>query len=119
MLFGFVLISILAILRDLSIVPQVYVKLAALVFCVGGVVRMCWPWVTGQANTLSEGESLEFDPATNTFQDFSTTRHLLTPEQAIPIVDFPSHRYETNDLLEPASVTEDTTKLLPVTETDD
>ena len=35
-LFGLVLISILAILRDLDVVPQVFVKIAALIFCVGG-----------------------------------------------------------------------------------
>ena len=110
-LIGFVLVSIFAILRDLDLVPQVYTKVAAAVFCIGGVIRMCWPWVAGYADAPSEeGAGLIFDAATNTFQAPVTRK--LPPERGVPITSFPAKRYETADLADAPSVTENTTKLL-------
>ena len=111
MLFGLVLVSVLTILKDLNFIPQVYVKIAGVIFCLGGVIRMCWPWIAGYADQPLDGVGeLNFDVATNAFPDLTTKQ--LPPEQSIPIMNFPAPSYKTSDLTDPPSVTENTTKLL-------
>ena len=113
-LFGFVLISILAILRDLSIVPQVFVKIAALIFCVGGLVRMCYPFLFNEGlMTGSSTASLEYDAATHTLIDTKAQENSLSSAQSFPIASFKEQRsFVTAELPQPPSVTEHTTKLL-------
>lgn len=113
MLFGFVLITILAILRDLSIVPQVFVKIAALVFCVGGVVRMSYPFVFGKNVSKEANYALrEYDAAENNLTDKHTAGKSLPQAQYYPPVNFGAKNFDTAEMIQSPSVTENTTKLL-------
>ncbi|MDQ3749423.1 MAG: hypothetical protein M3367_10500 [Acidobacteriota bacterium] len=112
-LFGLVLISILAILRDLSVVPQVFVKIAALIFCVGGLVRMCYPLIYGKGLTgENNAASLPSDTATHTLTDTKPRDNSLPSARSVPIINFGERSLVTGELVPPPSVTEHTTKLL-------
>lgn len=112
-LFGLVLISVLAILRDMDIVPQVFVKIAALVFCVGGVVRMAYPFIYGAGvSDRKKDVSLEYEAATPTLAGANVTDNLLPQAQSSPFITFGTRSYDTAEILQPSSVTEHTTKLL-------
>lgn len=112
-LFGLVLISVLAILRDLSFVPQVFVKIAALIFCVGGLVRMCYPFIYG-GGVLHEKThaSLQYDAATNTLTGANVADNSLPQAQSNPFITFEARSFGTAEIVQPPSVTEHTTKLL-------
>jgi hypothetical protein len=113
-LFGLVLISILAILRDLNVVPQVFVKIAALIFCVGGVARMCYPFIYGEGLTGRKNvSSLESNTATHTLIDTNLKDNALpSAQESVPIINSSEHSLVTAELAQPPSVTEHTTKLL-------
>ena len=110
-LFGLVLISVLAILRDMDIVPQIFVKIAALVFCVGGAVRMAYPFLYGE-DVSPKKKDASNDAATHILASANVTNNLLPQAQSSPIITFGARNYDTAEILQPSSVTEHTTKLL-------
>lgn len=112
-LFGLVLITVLAILRDIIFVPQVLIKIAALVFCLGGIIRMCYPYIfnTG-ASPKTTGQPLPLEAAaTQKLSDNSAVRNAL-PEAEIypPMIELKS--FDTARVAQPISITEYTTKSL-------
>ncbi len=112
-LFGLVLISVLAILRDMDIVPQIFVKIAALVFCVGGAVRMAYPFLYGEGVSYKKKDvSLEYEAATQSLVGANAAGNLLPQAQGSPLIIFGARNYDTAEILQPSSVTENTTKLL-------
>ena len=112
MLFGFVLITILAILRDLGIVPQVFVKIAALVFCVGGVIRMGLPFIFNENKRQPKDDSPVSDATTQNLFEKTANDKSLPEAQYYPPINFGAKNYDTGEMFQPASVTENTTKLL-------
>jgi hypothetical protein len=113
MLFGFVLITVLAILRDMNIVPQVFVKIAALIFCVGGAIRMCFPYLfNGNTSQETKNVLLEYDAETNNLADKNSTDKLLPQAQYYPPINLRTRNFDTAEMVQPPGVTEHTTKLL-------
>ena len=111
-LFGFVLVALLAILRDLNLVPQVFVKIAALVFCVGGAIRMAYPYAFGKdVSSKTENTLLENDEGHRLEGNISTNK-LLPQAQFYPPINSVIENYDTAEILSPPSVTEDSTRLL-------
>lgn len=112
-LFGLVLISVLAILRDLEIVPQVFVKIAALVFCVGGAIRMCFPFIYGEGISQAKENAAFQNDAAHTLKGADITNDLLPPMRSNSFIAVGAQNFDTAELAQPPSiVTEPTTKLL-------
>ena len=114
-LLGVVLVPILGILSQLIHFKEEIVGLAAVLFLLGGIVRMVFALIFESGN-----------PADNTLEEnvYQTAQKLLNknpqanalpPQQSIPVDSYASPRAsnwrDTNDL-EPTSVTDSTTKLL-------
>lgn len=99
MLLGLAVITILAILRDFTFVPQVFIKIAALVFCVGGAIRMGYSYVFNE-NTAQKinNASLEFDAETNTLPDKSSNGKLLPQAHFHPPVNVGAKLFETAEM---------------------
>jgi hypothetical protein len=113
MVFGFVLVAALAILRDLGYVPQIVVKIATLVFCIGGVVRMGLPFIFGAGKADDEkAAAIETDPKANASVEGISTGKLLEEAEYRPPLDFGVPKYDTAKIAAVPSVTEDTTKSL-------
>lgn len=113
MVFGFALVMVLAILRDLNFVPQIFVKIATLVFCIGGVIRMSLPFIFGANTIRGEKEaSLQFDASTETLIDGDFSDNLLPEAQYQPPTDFRKKNYDTAKIIPSQSITENTTQSL-------
>ncbi len=113
MVFGFFLITILAILRDLIFLPEITIKLAALIFCVGGAMRMIYPYLTGGNSPRKKAK----DPAPSgeaakVITGKATTQRSLPEGQLFPAADLAAKKYKTAELVSRPSVTEDTTNRL-------
>lgn len=113
MLFGFVLVSVLAILRDMGFVPQVFIKIATLIFCVGGTVRMGFAFISG-IDMTGEKTSLQYSPAPNTLTGANVSSGSLPQAQIFPLISLPTRGFDTTELVEPPSVVDDTTKSLKI-----
>lgn len=113
-LFGLVLVAVLAMLSDANIVPRIFVNIAALVFCIGGAVRMAYPFLYNEgASHKKTDASLEDVAAAHTLAGATVTGNLLPqPQIGDPFVSFGARSYDTAEMLQPSSVTEHTTKLL-------
>jgi hypothetical protein len=115
-LLGVVLVPILLILSQILRFPEEVAGLAAVIFFLGGIVRMIFAIVFESGNpadkTLEENvyqtaqKILKKQPAANA----------LPPSQSIPVDNYAPPRAsnwrDTNDL-EPSSVTDKTTQFLP------
>lgn len=112
-LFGLVLVAFLAMLSEAGIVPRIFVNIAALVFCMGGVVRMAYPFLYGEGVSHEKKDtSLEFEEATQSLAGANVTGNSLPQAQSSPFITFGARNYDTAEILQPSSVTEPTTKLL-------
>ena len=114
-LFGIVIVSVLAVLAELFRFNDNIVALAAVIFLLGGFVRMVFALIFESGNpadkTLEENvyqtaqKILKKQPSANS----------LPPSHSIPVDNYAPPRAanwrDTNDL-EPRSVTDPTTKLL-------
>lgn len=111
--FGLVLTLILEILQDLNIIPKVFVKIAFFAFLVAGILRMCIPFLFSE-NILSDKKeaSLENDEAEKNPTNKNPTEKSLPEAEYRPPLDFEIRKFDTNELVTPASVTEHTTKHL-------
>ena len=114
-LFGVVIVPILGILSDILNFRDEVAGLAAVIFFLGGIVRMLFALIFESGN-----------PADKTIEEnvYQTAQKLLNknpkagalpPQQSIPVDAYAPPRQsnwrDTNDL-EPSSVTDSTTKLL-------
>lgn len=119
-LFGVLFVPILGVLSSLINFPEEIVGLAALLFFLGGILRMLFALIFESGNpkekTLEENvyqtaqKLLKKQPAPG-------TQNALPPQQSYPVDAYvaPPTRADwrdTSDLASPHSVTESTTKLL-------
>ena len=110
---GFVVILILAILRDFFAVPKSLFAISVLIFIIGGAIRMSFPSLFGKNNlTKSEDDLPEIDLETKKLSGKQIDNKTLPEAEYRPPVNFEPKNYDTNELTAPSSVTEDTTKSL-------
>lgn len=107
---GFILILVLAILRDFLTIPKSLFAVTVLIFIIGGAIRMVLPSLLG-GNNLTENKdaSLESDLETNKLPGGQIFDKSLPEAEYRPPLNFGATNYETNELAAPPSVTEDTT----------
>jgi len=112
-LFGLIVVMILAILREFLPVPKAVMLVALLIFMVGGMIRMVSPYIFG-ANDSAEGkdDSLEDDSNITKLSGEKFYAKSLPEAEFRPPVTFGKQNYDTNELISPPSVTEDTTRRL-------
>lgn len=113
-LLGILVVPILAILHDMFRFDDKLVALAAVIFFLGGIVRMIFA-------LFESGNPAEKTLEENVYQKAQTllgrkpAANALPPQQSIPVDSYAPPRAanwrDTNDL-EPASVTDRTTKFL-------
>ena len=110
---GFVVILILAILRDFFPVPKSLFAIAVLIFIIGGAIRMAMPSLFGNhISTDGTDDWREADLETNKLTGGKFPQKFLPEAEYRPPINFGAKIYDTNELLAPASVTEDTTRPL-------
>lgn len=114
-LLGVIMVPLLAILHELLRFPVELVALSAVIFFVGGIVRMVFALIFESGNP--QERTLE-DNVIQTAQKLlnkNPQAGALPPSQSIPVDAYAPPRAanwrDTNDL-EPSSVTDSTTKLL-------
>lgn len=112
MLVGSLLVvPIISILYPFLQFPNVFIPIAAVISLMGGLLRIIYAYM------FEEKEKVIFEqniPNTNVIRG-KTSQNALPPEQSIPITDYeppPGSWHTTNDLIQPPSVVEETTKFL-------
>ena len=112
MLVGCLLVvPVISILMPFLNFPVFVVPIAAVLSFMGGLLRMIYAWM------FEEKEEFAFEqdyPNQNIIGD-KTSNNALPPPQSIPVSDFvppPGSWQTTNNLVQPPSVTEHTTKIL-------
>ena len=110
---GFILILILAILRDFYTIPQSLFAVAVLIFIIGGAIRMALPSLAGgKSSTKNEDDWRESDLETNKLSGGQSFDKILPEAEYRPPINFGAANYDTNELVAPVSVTEATTRNL-------
>lgn len=114
-LFGIVVVSVLAVLSEIFRFNDGVVALAAVIFLLGGFIRMVFALIFESGNPAEKTlEENVYQTAQKLLKKQPTT-NALPPQQSIPVDDYAPPRAanwrDTNDL-EPSSVTDKTTKLL-------
>ncbi|MBA2647862.1 MAG: hypothetical protein H0U81_13775 [Pyrinomonadaceae bacterium] len=110
MLISLVLSIVLTLLHDLNLMPQIYVKIVAAIFVLAGLMRMFYPYIAG-GDIAREGKSISFQ-LSDAQVETGTLPYSLPASHSIPITDFSSRNVDTAEMVQPPSVTENTTKLL-------
>ncbi|MEK7724486.1 MAG: hypothetical protein AAB336_09080 [Acidobacteriota bacterium] len=110
MLVGSLLVvPIIAILYPFLQFPNVFIPIAAVISFMGGLLRIIYAWMFESSDELV----FEQERANSNLIGGKTTQNALPPQQSIPVTDYASPNWHTtNELVQPPSVTEDTTKLL-------
>lgn len=112
LLFGLVLVTVLAILRNFISVPQALVEIAILVFCLGGIIRMCYSYFFNTKSSLEPTHnSLPFTPTTQKLSE-NINAHETLPEADIYMPPVDLKKFDTAQLVQPSSISEYTTKSL-------
>ena len=111
---GILLVPILGIIHAALNATPYLVGITAIVCFVGGLVRMLYAGLfeEGASSTLGANFASQFMPNQIAAQQ---QQNALPPQQSIPVSDYvqPGRwRETTNELAEPGSVTDSTTKLL-------
>lgn len=106
MLVSLVAAIILTLLQDANLIPQIYTKIIAAFFVLAGLVRMFYPYVI--EHKKQEIPFYESDSQIET----SKLPFSLPSSPGIPVSDFSSRQVNTAEMIQPTSVTEQTTKLL-------
>jgi hypothetical protein len=110
---GFILMLILAILRDFFTIPKSLFAVTVLIFIIGGAIRMALPSLLGRNNfTENKDDSRESDLETNNLSGEQIFDKSLPEAEYRPPLNFDAKNYDTNELVVPPSVTEDTTRKL-------
>jgi len=116
MLLGTVIVPILAILnsyQDRTTLLDVLVPACAVIFFAGGLMRILYAALFEKGVAQSKQYVPEYAPPVTPAQLNSGARvSALPPPQSIPVSDFTPHRMNTAELVQPPSVTENTTRLL-------
>ncbi len=110
---GFIVILLLAMLREFVPVSKVFFALAVLVFIIGGAIRMMMPSLFGRDDPDEVvGRSAVNGAETSVLSGAAENLRSLTEAEYRPPLDFRGNAYDTNELAAPPSVAEDTTKNL-------
>lgn len=111
MMLGSIIVPILGILASHTPNPnaQMLTALAAVIFFVGGVMRILYAAFFEQG--ASAGQKV-YVPETPPELKAAPRAKALPPQQSIPVSDFARRRTSTAELVPPPSVTENTTRLL-------
>ncbi|MDT4965513.1 MAG: hypothetical protein QOJ64_250 [Acidobacteriota bacterium] len=115
MLFGVVIVPVLAILSDHTDLRllDLLVPLSAVICFAGGMMRILYAMIFEQGAPASRNELPAYVPTTVPAQLNSRPRvSALPPAQKMPVSNFQSRRSNTAELVQPASITENTTRLL-------
>jgi hypothetical protein len=114
-LIGVVLVPIFAILSSLINFPEELVALSAVLFFLGGIVRMIFALVFESGNPSDKTLEENVYQTAQKILKKQPPANALPPSQSIPVDHYAPPRAanwrDTNDL-EPSSVTDTTTKLL-------
>ena len=114
-LLGVVVVPILLILHELFRIPEEIAGLAAVLFFLGGIVRMVFALVFESGNPAEKTLEENVYQTAQKILGKNKSAGALPPQQSIPVGDYAPPRSanwrDTNDL-EPSSVTDKTTKLL-------
>lgn len=114
-LLGVVLVPILGILSSLIRFPDELVGLAAVLFFLGGIVRMVFALIFESGNPSEKTLEENVYQTAQKLLNKNPQANALPPQQSIPTEGYvpprPANWRDTNDL-EPSSVTDSTTKLL-------
>jgi hypothetical protein len=110
MVISLVLSIVFKLLNELNLVPQVYVKVVAAIFLLGGLVRMFYPYIFSKDGTREE-KSIS-SRRSETKVETARLPFSLPASHSIPVTDFTARRVDTAEMVQPPSVTEHTTKRL-------
>jgi hypothetical protein len=114
-LFGVVLVPILGILTNFINFPEALVALSAVVFFLGGIVRMIFALVFESGNPTDKTLEEHVYQTAQKLMNKQPAANALPPSHSIPVDNYAPPRQsnwrDTNDL-EPSSVTDNTTKFL-------
>jgi uncharacterized membrane protein YvbJ len=101
---------ILTLFQDAHLIPQIWVKIVAAFFVLAGLARMFYPYVIGPASKVERQENLFYEsdnqPVTNKLPSWLPSAH------SIPVSNFNRRSMDTAKIIEPSSITENTTKSL-------
>lgn len=112
-LFGLVVIMILAILRDFFSIPKSVITASVLIFMIGGMIRMVSPYIFGGNNaTERKPDSPEDVLETSKLNSEQISDKSLPEAEYRPPINFGTKKFDTNELVSPSSVTEETTRKL-------
>jgi hypothetical protein len=114
-LFGVIVVPILGILSNILRFSDDIVGLAAVVFFLGGIVRMLFALIFESGNPSDKTLEENVMQTAQKFLNKNPQANALPPQQSIPVDNYAPPRQsnwrDTNDL-EPSSVIDNTTKLL-------
>lgn len=115
-LFGVIVVPILGILSSILRFSEDIVGLAAVVFFLGGIVRMIFALIFESGNPTDKTLEENVMQTAQKFLNKNPQANALPPQQSIPVDNYAPPRQsnwrDTNDL-ESSSVTDNTTKFLP------
>lgn len=117
MLFGTVIVPVLGILnsyQDQTTLLEVLVAISAVIFFAGGLMRILYAMLfESSALGIKSDDSANAPAVTPAQLNASAHVSALPPaQQGIPVSNFTPRRMNTAELRQPASVTENTTRLL-------
>jgi hypothetical protein len=110
------IVPLIAMIHVATDTDPIVMAIAGIISFWGGILRMIYAWLFESKH--SGGQTLEQNIAA-TAQNLLGKRQnqpALPPQQTIPVTDYMAPKVgswrETNDLVEPGSITDNTTKLL-------
>ncbi len=108
------IVPMTAILAKLGILPKELVALAAVFCAIGGFIRFTYALMMEEgAKTRKPSLPSAYNPAMmRSHLQAGATPTALPPPQSIPAGEFGRQRIETAEMVQPPSVTENTTRLL-------
>lgn len=114
-LLGVVLVPLLGVLSLIIHYPEEIVGLAAVIFFLGGIVRMIYALIFESGNPADKTLEETVYQTAQKLLNKNPQANVLPPQQSIPVDNYAPPRQvnwrDTNDLA-PSSVTDSTTKLL-------
>jgi hypothetical protein len=110
MLVSLVAAIVLTLLKDANLIPQIYTKIIAAFFVLAGLVRMFYPYGISQGSGRKKQEITFFERDSQI--ETSKLPFSLPSSPGIPVSDFSSRQVNTAEMIQPTSVTEQTTELL-------
>jgi len=108
------IVPMIAILAKLGIMPKEFVALAAIFCAIGGFIRFIYALMMEEgAKTGKPSMPSGYNPAMmQSHLQATASPAALPPQQSIPAGAFGRRRTETAEMVQPPSVTENTTRLL-------